>query len=285
MRLLSVLLMISTPSAALAASGTVNFSFTGYEGPYAFVQQGADPQNPANQLLVGEINGAVPAFAGVAPDGFGFDTVLGTTGLSGQTATFVYNDGASVANVISFTPSSFTDVEIGETFVLGTIGFTNGQWFSGNVAAGVSLPAFFSFNLGTVSATPGFTQSIAGQLVVTTNQTIPQDCTTLAGQQNQADFVSIGSSAATGPLGTLRVFDLGCKAASVSNSGTIQLLGRFGSLELVGLANPGGGGFFAPGTGTGPIGGIPEPDSWALLITGFGLTGAVLRRCRPAFSI
>jgi hypothetical protein len=29
---------------------------------------------------------------------------------------------------------------------------------------------------------------------------------------------------------------------------------------------------------------VPEPDSWALLIAGFGLTGAVLRRRRPAIA-
>lgn len=31
---------------------------------------------------------------------------------------------------------------------------------------------------------------------------------------------------------------------------------------------------------SGPIGGVPEPASWALMLVGFGLTGAVLRRRR-----
>ncbi len=34
-----------------------------------------------------------------------------------------------------------------------------------------------------------------------------------------------------------------------------------------------------------PVGGIPEPASWALLIAGFGLTGAAMRRRRVAASI
>jgi hypothetical protein len=33
---------------------------------------------------------------------------------------------------------------------------------------------------------------------------------------------------------------------------------------------------------TAPLGGVPEPASWVLLIAGFGLTGAVMRRRRAA---
>ena len=30
------------------------------------------------------------------------------------------------------------------------------------------------------------------------------------------------------------------------------------------------------------VGGVPEPSSWAVMLAGFGLTGAALRRRRPA---
>ena len=35
-------------------------------------------------------------------------------------------------------------------------------------------------------------------------------------------------------------------------------------------------------TGTASAGGVPEPASWALMIAGFGLAGAQLRRRRTA---
>jgi len=36
--------------------------------------------------------------------------------------------------------------------------------------------------------------------------------------------------------------------------------------------------------GAGPIGGVPEPASWALMISGFGLAGSALRRRRSALA-
>jgi hypothetical protein len=39
-----------------------------------------------------------------------------------------------------------------------------------------------------------------------------------------------------------------------------------------------------PGNGTLTIAAVPEPASWAMLIAGFGLTGAVMRRRKAALS-
>ncbi|OYW83985.1 MAG: hypothetical protein B7Z20_11720 [Sphingobium sp. 32-64-5] len=36
---------------------------------------------------------------------------------------------------------------------------------------------------------------------------------------------------------------------------------------------------------SGSVGGVPEPASWALLIAGFGLTGAAMRRRRAALGL
>ena len=42
----------------------------------------------------------------------------------------------------------------------------------------------------------------------------------------------------------------------------------------------GGSYLLAAGTPTGVIGGVPEPGAWALMITGFGMAGSILRRRR-----
>ncbi len=39
------------------------------------------------------------------------------------------------------------------------------------------------------------------------------------------------------------------------------------------------------GGGTPPVGGVPEPSTWALLIGGFGMTGAAMRRRRQASAL
>lgn len=39
------------------------------------------------------------------------------------------------------------------------------------------------------------------------------------------------------------------------------------------------------GGGTPPVGGVPEPSTWALLIGGFGMTGAAMRRRRQAAAL
>jgi hypothetical protein len=42
-----------------------------------------------------------------------------------------------------------------------------------------------------------------------------------------------------------------------------------------------GNSFLMPATFSGNVTFVPEPENWALLIAGFGLTGAAMRRRRP----
>ena len=41
-----------------------------------------------------------------------------------------------------------------------------------------------------------------------------------------------------------------------------------------------GGAFTVTAAGSAPVGGVPEPAAWALMLAGFGLTGVVARRRR-----
>ena len=70
---------------------------------------------------------------------------------------------------------------------------------------------------------------------------------------------------------SLRNFNLG--------GGTLSKVGGAGGGGGGGGAGGGGGGGGGGGTGGGGgAGAVPEPAAWSLLIAGFGLTGAALRR-------
>lgn len=57
--------------------------------------------------------------------------------------------------------------------------------------------------------------------------------------------------------------------------------GQYGSFRLGEIGAGLSGTVLSYGAGAGPL---PEPGSWALLITGFGLTGAAMRRRRAAIA-
>jgi hypothetical protein len=110
----------------------------------------------------------------------------------------------------------------------------------------------------------------------------------LAGQQAAADWVTIFDPDTNRTLNSFRVYDRNQTPAGFTNVGSVDLIGAFGSLNIIGFANPQGG-FITPDNnplppvppgGGGDPPAVPEPASWALFIAGFGLTGAMLRRRR-----
>lgn len=277
-RSLSLLaLLVSQP--ALAGSGTVSFNFTSFSGPFANTSAGLDPSDPTYYYNTGTVNGALPTYTGVQPGASGLD-VFGTAPLSGQTTTFTYTLASfALDNIVSFTPQSFDNVLAGQDFVLGKIAFTNGRWTGGSSNPMLNHPVDLNFTLSTQSSTAAFNQTITGAIRVITNQrSVGTGCDTLAGQQDEADFLTVSSGANIGSFGSLRVYDQFCKEASASNQGTIDLIGHFGSLDLVGLANPGGSGFYVPNANIGPITSVPEPATWAFMIFGFAAIAGMMRR-------
>lgn len=111
-----------------------------------------------------------------------------------------------------------------------------------------------------------------------TNYTITRDWNTLTG-----DYDTIVTSVLVLPTGASRMgFDLrlsiDCwvELLAVCDFGHTSAVG-FGTMPQ-GLSYTSGSGVFLAGDPTG--GGVPEPASWAMLMAGFGLVGATMRKRR-----
>jgi hypothetical protein len=274
------LLALSAATAAHAAtgSGTISFQFTSFNGPFAMATPDA-VGDPAAWTLTGAVNGQTPTLNGVTSPAPPFVYIGGTQALSGQSVSMVYaNLPGAIESIVTFTPeASFNNVSTGQAFRLGVLEFTNGQWVGGTDDAATNYPVNLGFRLQTVSDTSAFNQVVTDAFTVVTNQA-SGNCDTTQQQMDEADFIFIAGAP---QLGSMRVFDQLCKPETASNSGKVELWGRFGSLEYVDFRNPTGSAFLVDGVGVGPIGGVvPEPGTWALMLAGFGLAGAGLRRRR-----
>ena len=272
---------------AATGSGYVSFNFTGFIGAFAQASPGVDLSNPANYQISGAVNGVTPIFDGETRDsGRGPLYLGGTAPLSGDTATFVYNNRpTAIANVVSFTPEpGFNNITTGEKFKLGTFSFTNGFWVGGSANPANNLPVNLSFSMIAHSATPEFNnQTFISSINVTTNQNSSGRCSTSSDQQDEADFLFINDAQG---MGSLRVYDALCKPTNATNQGTIDFYGKFGSLDPVSLQHPGKSGFFVDSVDSGPLTSppvfpsVPEPATWAMLILGLGGVGAAVRAQR-----
>jgi hypothetical protein len=271
----AVALALSAATGAHAATGTggVSFAFTSFDGPFAAAQTGF-VGDPSKWLLTGEVNGRTPTVNGVtSPASSGFVYIGGDEALSGQSVTMAYANIPGLPSVISFTPvANFGRVSTGDPFKLGTLSFTNGQWVGGSGDPATNYPVTLHFRIATSSSTPQFNQVVDDAFTVVTNQAAG-DCSTAQGQMDEADFIYLAGAP---KLGSMRVYDQACKPAGATNSGSVELWGRFGSLDYVDFRNPTGSAFLVDSTGVGAIG-VPEPAAWTILLAGFGLMGLSLR--------
>ena len=207
-------------ASAEAAPVTVRMSFDSFSG-----QVGSD-----GQLVTYLDNGSGPIILCPAT-GCGTGIGLASVALDGGNQVEFWNSSFGVDathNFISFVSSGVNEVELGNKFLLGTITYTNGIWFT---------DPEFAVTFSASSTDPGFVQSWSStvHLTITTNQT------TNTASQN-ADFIYLTGLPS---LGSVRAYELNSASGKHRDRGAY---GKISSLDLIGFANATGGGFLDPGS-------------------------------------
>lgn len=242
---------IACAAPAGAAPVGVIGGFSNYSGPVAYA-----PGSP-------ESTGFGPSYLNsieVSPDtpssrpGVG---LLSYNFAPGTSSVEFYNTG-EVHNLLQFTPATGQSALLGEEFLIGTFTLQNGSWFGG-LGEGDSL---FSFSVTTSSADSALDGHTFSDVI---RYKITQSAVGNTPAQNADYFLFDGRP----DLGTMRVYER-FDSPTGSNSGSIDLYGRIGSLVPTRFANPQGGVFISAS--------IPEPETYAMLLAGLGMLGFAARR-------
>ena len=157
-----------------------------------------------------------------------------------------------------FTPAPFTSVAQGVTFVLGTL-----RYFNGTVGTGTEITSVV-LRIVSSSSTPELNNQ---QLLLPFN--IYQTPNGGVDPIVDADFLYFSNAV---QFGSFRVLE--------GNFATVQLLGRFGSLDNDGFGNVVSGTSGSSGFFLASLEPLPEPATLVYVATGLALVGLTRRRPR-----
>jgi len=156
----------------------------------------------------------------------------------------------SFTNILSFTPSDFTNQPKGQDFVAGRLYYRNGTILGGTQIDGVDLI------INTTSSDPDFTQILPLKITIVSTRNVA-DPIASAGFIYFTDFPDRGS---------FRVLE--------GEETYVKVITQFNSLDLVGFGAVGdpSKGFLSPSVGPDPFPAVPEPSS-ILGLLALGLLG------------
>ncbi|AVQ74060.1 hypothetical protein B5D77_24685 [Microcystis sp. MC19] len=223
---------------------------------------------PANSQPVGSgvTNGVFNSFASPFP-------YTDVNGIGTNQLDFSLPDSAP--SFFKFDGTSFENVQVGQTFVLGTLSYKNGIGWIGLHTSELAVSSSSS------TTTPfNFNQILTEQigLDMTANGFVVDGVLVLATPEQAADILYFPNRP---ELGSFRIYE--------NSTGTVEVLGRFGSLQLAGFGNAISGGFVDPTIDpipTAPAVSVPESGNIAglLAISIVGAASTLKRKLKPSQS-
>jgi hypothetical protein len=280
--------LLARPLAVLVLAGaaqadpvSITGGFTQYIGP---VEQ---PSALGYQSVFGRFGYTLPASPTEAIPGLDYAYTRGIgQGYVGLTGAFTapapsvefYRDRAidpPVHNRIEFAPTQAADVQVGDVFKLGTFSFTNGDWL------GDFPDGRFLFQMQTLSSTPALNNHVFnGSLnfhITTGCSADYQTCST--DPDANADYFYVEGHPEFGYIG---VYETAFLPAAGSNTGSIDLYGKIGSLIPTGFANAQGVGLLADIPQVNNLPAVAEPSPALLFLGGMATLALTRRRLRGA---